>query len=252
MSFKTLSAKAAAQLDQELMSSGAYSIDQLMELAGLSVAKAIYKEYPPSQQKPLQKILVLVGPGNNGGDGLVAARHLKIWNAYEPIIYYPKKSTKIQLYANLVKQLQNLDVKEVSTLEEIKHLLNDKSYNGISLILDSIFGFSFKPPIREPFKDLISYLSENHKNLPPIISIDIPSGWDVNEGPVDVDINSKMLISLTAPKPCATKFLELGEKEGEQRVHYLGGRFITPAIAKKYDIEDILSKYKGDELIVKL
>lgn len=37
---KTLSAKSAAALDQELMSSGAFSIDQLMELAGLSVSQA--------------------------------------------------------------------------------------------------------------------------------------------------------------------------------------------------------------------
>ncbi|KAI5959570.1 uncharacterized protein KGF55_005214 [Candida pseudojiufengensis] len=254
MSFKTLSAKLAAQLDQELMSTGAYSIDQLMELAGLAVAKAIYKEYPsaPNQGSALPKILVLVGPGNNGGDGLVAARHLKLWNAYEPIIYYPKRSTKNQLYGNLVKQLENLGAEEVSTLEKIIELLNDKSHSGIALILDSLFGFSFKPPIREPFKDLINYLSENHKSLPPIVSIDIPSGWDVDEGPVDTDINSSMLVSLTAPKPCAQKFIKLGDEKGEHKSHYLGGRFITPTIAKKYGIEDVLGKYKGDDLIVKL
>ncbi|KAG4222516.1 hypothetical protein PC116_g29010 [Phytophthora cactorum] len=39
MAFKTLSAKAAAALDKELMSTGAFSIDQLMELAGLSVSQ---------------------------------------------------------------------------------------------------------------------------------------------------------------------------------------------------------------------
>ena len=42
-----------------------------MELAGLSVAQAIQKEFEPSS------VLVVCGPGNNGGDGLVAARHLK-------------------------------------------------------------------------------------------------------------------------------------------------------------------------------
>ena len=40
LSLQTLSAKSAAALDQELMSSGAFSIDQLMELAGLSVSQA--------------------------------------------------------------------------------------------------------------------------------------------------------------------------------------------------------------------
>lgn len=50
-----------------------FSIDQLMELAGLSVASSILAEYPPSKSP---RILIVAGPGNNGGDGLVAARHL--------------------------------------------------------------------------------------------------------------------------------------------------------------------------------
>ncbi|MDC6272139.1 NAD(P)H-hydrate epimerase [Acetobacter pasteurianus] len=252
--FKTLSAKAAAQLDQDLMSVGAFSIDQLMELAGLAVAKAVYREYPPSDSSnssnsstsPAQKILVLVGPGNNGGDGLVAARHLKTWGAYEPVIYYPKKSTHNQLYANLVKQLENLNVQEITTLDEIKSLLSHRGEVGV--ILDALFGFSFKPPIRDPFKDVISYLSQNHDTIPPIVSVDIPSGWDVDEGATDVDINASMLVSLSAPKPCAERFVN----SGENKKHYLGGRFISHKIAKKYGIEDILEKYKGDELITKL
>ena len=36
------------------------------------------------------------------------------------------------------------------------------------------------------------------------------------------------------------------------KIHYLGGRFINPRIAKEYGIEDIVNKYQGDELIVKL
>ena len=50
-----------------------FSVDQLMELAGLSVASAVRAEYPPASHA---RVLVIAGPGNNGGDGLVAARHL--------------------------------------------------------------------------------------------------------------------------------------------------------------------------------
>ncbi len=59
-----------------------FSVDQLMELAGLSVAQALAAEYPPEREGGAggrRRVLVLAGPGNNGGDGLVAARHLHHW-----------------------------------------------------------------------------------------------------------------------------------------------------------------------------
>ena len=43
------------------------------DLAGLSVAQSVRIEYPPSSHK---RVLIIAGPGNNGGDGLVAGRHL--------------------------------------------------------------------------------------------------------------------------------------------------------------------------------
>jgi NAD(P)H-hydrate epimerase len=72
-----LSKQEAKEFDEWLMSpsGGAYTLQQLMELAGLTVALAIEKYYPESEQ-----ILVVTGPGNNGGDGLVAARHLATFN----------------------------------------------------------------------------------------------------------------------------------------------------------------------------
>jgi NAD(P)H-hydrate epimerase len=76
---QTLSAKNAAALDKDLMSVGAFSIDQLMELAGLSVSQAglsfyypaknsflksvVHRVHPPTRGR---RVLVACGPGNNG------------------------------------------------------------------------------------------------------------------------------------------------------------------------------------------
>ena len=83
------------------------------------------------------------------------------------------------------------------------------------VILDAIFGFSFKPPIRPPFDEILPIL--NSARLP-IVSVDIPSGWDVENGNVlGVGIRPNVLISLTAPKEGVKDF---------RGKHFLGGRFV--------------------------
>lgn len=83
------------------------------------------------------------------------------------------------------------------------------------VILDAIFGFSFKGPVRAPFGVALRLLSESKL---PIVSVDIPSGWDVELGNVEgVGLDSDVLVSLTAPKE--------GVKAFKGR-HFLGGRFV--------------------------
>ena len=61
--------------------------------------------------------------------------------------------------------------------------------------------------------------------LPRIISVDIPSGWDVEKGNIHDTFEPDMLVSLTAPKTCAV------HHEGP---HYLGGRFVPDRLYEKY------------------
>ena len=73
MQRQLLTAKNAQLLDELLFTKYSYSVTQLMELAGQAVALAFMEIQPVKNSK----VLVMAGPGNNGGDGLVAARHLK-------------------------------------------------------------------------------------------------------------------------------------------------------------------------------
>lgn len=84
------------------------------------------------------------------------------------------------------------------------------------VVLDAIFGFSFKPPVRAPFDSALPLITESKL---PIVSVDIPSGWDVEKGnEAGVGLETDVLISLTAPKEGAKNF------KGR---HFLGGRFVT-------------------------
>jgi NAD(P)H-hydrate epimerase len=89
------------------------------------------------------------------------------------------------------------------------------------VVLDAIFGFSFKGPVRAPFDVALPLIASSKL---PIVSVDIPSGWDVDSGNVDsVGLNPDVLVSLTAPKE--------GVKAFTGR-HFFGGRFVSKYVDK--------------------
>lgn len=117
-----------------------------------------------------------------------------------------------------------------SSVEQLETALSTSD-----VILDAIFGFSFSPPVRAPFDAVLPLLARSKL---PMVSVDIPSGWDVEKGKIpfpvkDIDattsdgkakekefegLDPDVLISLTAPKQGAREF------SGR---HFLGGRFVS-------------------------
>lgn len=183
-----LGQEEAVAIDEELMATPGFSVDQLMELAGLSVAAALADAYPlPGGQR----VLIIAGPGNNGGDGLVAARHLYHFG-YEPTVVYPKRSAK-QLFVNLVTQCEQLRIPMLSEMP------SDLVIN-FDVALDAVFGFSFKGQPRPPFASMLQALQAASPAVK-LVSVDIPSGWDVEKGDVSGHgLRPDVLVSLTAPK----------------------------------------------------
>ncbi|KFW82696.1 NAD(P)H-hydrate epimerase, partial [Manacus vitellinus] len=191
----------AQAIDQELFTEYKFSVDQLMELAGLSCATAIAKAYPPSSFTTSQPaVLVICGPGNNGGDGLVCARHLKMFG-YLPTVYYPKRPSK-PLFEGLITQCEKMDIP---------------------------FLPEFPPEVRGSCR------------LESRAAMGLVTGWDVEKGKAD-GLQPDMLISLTAPKKAATHFAG--------RYHFLGGRFVPPALQEKYALN--LPAYPGTDCVLQL
>ncbi|KAF6821122.1 ai-bp family protein [Colletotrichum plurivorum] len=210
---------------------GAFSLDQLMELAGLSVSQAVFRVHPLSKGL---NILVACGPGNNGGDGLVAARHLRHYG-YKPSVYYPKRS-KNELYQRLAQQLEDLNVPFVDDFP--------KALQSTDHVVDAIFGFSFSGEVREPFPAVIKALEETKL---PVTSVDAPSSWNIEDGPPSSGLGSSfhpaVLVSLTAPKPLVKHF------KGKDSAD-LGSRFVSPGIAEKYNLD--LPQYEGIDQVVEV
>jgi len=239
-----VNASTASAIDVTLMRNPGFSIDQLMELAGLSVASAAHDfaqtvsspgtgdgdgdgdGIDSSKQSAQKRVLIFCGPGNNGGDGLVAARHLTHMG-YAVKVVYPKQG-KGPLFGNLVQQCRDLGITVVTDSREVNSLC---AAGGISaqdcdLIIDALFGFSFSGKAREPYLSLINAMRDSPV---PTLSVDVPSGWDVDAGDIDASgFYPDALISLTVPKLCA---------QGFRGQHYVGGRFITPELARTYALQ---------------
>ena len=116
----------------------------------------------------------------------------------------------------------------------------DAMDRDFGVVVDALFGFSFKPPVRPSFEELLRALSGT---TTPVASVDVPSGWDVEKGDVNgVGLMPTLLISLTAPKKCAQSF--------EGKFHYLGGRFVPEAVQDKYQLN--LPPYPGVDSVAEL
>lgn len=185
-----------------------------MELAGHSVACIVAEEF---QSIPNKKTVVCCGPGNNGGDGLVASRHLKLFG-FDPVVVCPKPG-KGELFQRLIHQVKRHGI---TVRENLPQDLEDHA-----IIVDAIFGFSYKPPLRPEYADLLQRIASSGKKL---VSVDIPSGWTVDEGPPSDSttpiLHPDIFISLTAPKLCATK--------ATNSKHFLAGRFVPNELESKY------------------
>jgi NAD(P)H-hydrate epimerase len=241
-----ISAAQAAEIDAKLMGPEyGFTLEQLMELAGLSVAAATREVYPP---KTHGRVLCVCGPGNNGGDGLVAARHLFHFG-YDVSVCYPKRSGREPIYARLVTQLETLGVSFVDAAALTSPGAEDDEQKktlatSYDVVLDGVFGFSFAGSPRAPFDALLDLLTPA-RSPPPIVAIDVPSGWSVDEGdtsPGKSGARPDTLVSLTAPK--------LGSKTFEGAHHFVGGRFLPPKLAAEYGL--VLPEYEGANQCVRM
>lgn len=152
----------------------------LMENAGRNVAEVVMETL---EKNSGEKVAIICGKGNNGGDGYVIARHL--YNAgYEVLVYLLTKVDDIAGDGDAglnLKILQNMGIKinEVLDNDGINLMINRIADCGI--IVDSIFGTGLKGELREPARTVINRINELDAN---VIAVDIPSGLDCDEGKV--------------------------------------------------------------------
>ena len=166
----------------------------LMENAGRSAAEAILRRYPDARD-----ILILCGPGNNGGDGFTAARHLLINGRAPRLITVISPSAYKNDAAGALKSTAGCGV----PMTESASLADGEAaemLRSCDLIVDALLGTGSAGEPRGEVARLLSLIKNNE--TPELVALDIPSGVNPDTGEASEDASSAALtLTFLAEKP---------------------------------------------------
>ena len=196
------------------------SLDDLMERAGLLSARAawdmlnadddyaqarpvmqpppVMSTSPVSEEMAAPRIVVLVGPGNNGGDGLVAARHLQRWHGGVITIILaarqgddPKRALAVGAGVAIVGPDDN----PISALE--------RSLPSAVLVVDAVLGIGASRPLEGTLRDAMALVNAERERRPALqtLALDVPTGIDADDGEADHNsLDATATVSFGFPK----------------------------------------------------
>ena len=213
----------------------------LMENAGFEFVNRFVEDFCP---KTIDRIAVLCGGGNNGGDGFVVARHLSR-RGYQTAVFLlgDRKKLKGDALRNFdllpVFGVDVFDLSDEKRFEQMKHILCRYNY-----IVDALLGIGFQGMPRGMIKRAIEF---TNGQAIPIVSIDMPSGVDANGG-------QKELLAIQADATYTVGCLKYGivdfpGKEAAGRVDVLDIGFPAAAVEQAAHPATFVDSYLVNRLL---
>jgi len=189
-----LSSEEMRAADRRTAEEFGVSLDALMENAGAAVARFCQRQYPAAMN-----VVVIVGKGNNGGDGFVAARHFAAAGKHVEVLLLGRadevKGEAATALDRLRREAAKTMVRELTSASQAK-----ESLEQAELIVDAVVGTGFKSPLRGLAAEVGQLL---RKGSARIVAVDLPSGWDADSTAQDATeaYPADAVVTFTAPKP---------------------------------------------------
>ena len=146
----------------------------MMENAGAAVTKRLVEKFGDVKSK---NVLVFAGLGNNGGDGLVIARHLAGYGANVTVFLLGEpdniRSEECSWNWSLLEKMKSVKLFTGGNLEDLNNL-------EFKIIIDGILGTGISGEIREPHASAIEFI--NGKVWGGVVAVDVPSGLNPDTG----------------------------------------------------------------------
>jgi NAD(P)H-hydrate epimerase len=176
---KLVTAAQMRRIDK-LSAEAGVGTDVLMENAGLAVAQESWMALGTLEER---RIVVLAGPGNNGGDGLVAGRYLHEWGAAVQVYLLKPRGEDDANYRRLLEAGVSLgSVEGDAGLAKL-----DAALAEADLVVDALLGTGAARPIAGRLAEVLSRLAAARaRPRPPIlVAVDVPTGLNSDTGAVD-------------------------------------------------------------------
>ena len=187
-------------LEQRSESAGV-STDMLMENAGLEVARGVRRHLG---RVVGSRVVILVGGGNNGGDGLVVARRLRSWGGRVTVFLIgarPPEDPKLVEVRNQGTPLFRVDEGGLPILVE--------ALASADAVVDSVLGTGRSRPIEGDLRDALLEVARAKAERPRllVLALDLPTGLDANTGAVDpACLSADITVALGRPKAGLYRF----------------------------------------------
>ncbi len=173
------------------------SNEALMDAAGLATARTAWSALEHLDQTPT--VVALIGAGNNGGDGLVAARLLRGWGASVTAYLCARRAPDDRLVAGCRESGVQIETAgDAQDLTGLRALLS-----AADLALDAVLGTGRSRPIEGSLAAIIAALNDERlaRDSLCVLALDIPSGADADSGACDVSgVVADVTVTFACPK----------------------------------------------------
>ncbi len=186
-----------AEVDRSAVEEFGITLLQMMEQAGSHLADVVRLE-AGGHLKDL-RIVVAVGPGNNGGGGLVAARHLANRGASVRVVL---ARPALRMSEAARHQLATLIAMEIHCCVATYDLTDDELERVLAnadVVVDAVLGYRIHDAPTGEAERLIGFITRAGR---PVVSLDLPSGLDPDSGEAaGIAIAATATLTLALPKP---------------------------------------------------
>jgi NAD(P)H-hydrate epimerase len=179
------------------------SEERLMEQAGTAVAAAVRALAVDTERWGKGPIVILCGPGNNGGDGYVAARRLALNGAQVVVAVIASEARPAGAASskNWDRIARDTGIVKVHAPVARDVAVFAQGIEKAAVIVDALLGTGVRGPLREPIRTAVEVIDRAHRAGIPVVAVDTPTAVDLSSGePSDPAVRADLTVTFHRPK----------------------------------------------------